>query len=110
MVNTLMGSAVGFSALVFAGPTPWVLITAIAFTALISTYINRIQQGWRIAPITTALVISAGMTQQSAANGMQVALERTIEVFIGSAVALIISVMMARIWLPPVPAGQAEKK
>lgn len=110
MLNTFVGSVVGFAVLASAGPSPWAFVPAIAFTALLSTYVNRVQQGWRLAPITTALVLSAGLTQQSAANGMMVALERTFEVFLGSAMALLVSVLMARIWLPPEHAGQAEKK
>jgi uncharacterized membrane protein YccC len=110
MINTFMGSVVGFTVLASAGPTPWSFIPAIALTALLSTYINRVQQGWRLAPITTALVLSAGLTQQSAADGMIVALSRTFEVFLGSAVALVVTVVMARIWLPPEPAGEAERK
>jgi uncharacterized membrane protein YccC len=110
MINTLTGSVVGFSVLAFAGPSPATLILGLSFTALLSTYINRGQQGWRIAPITTALVISAGMMQQSAATGMSVALSRTFEVFLGSTVALLVTVLMARIWLPPEHMGEAEKK
>jgi uncharacterized membrane protein YccC len=110
MFNTFVGSVVGFAVLASAGPTPWALVPAIAFTALLSTYINRVQQGWRLAPITTALVIFAGLTQQSAADGMHVALQRTFEVFLGSAMALVVTLAMARIWLPPEHAGDAEKK
>jgi uncharacterized membrane protein YccC len=110
MINTLMGAVVGFAVLALRGIDAATFVSAIAFTALLSTYINRVQQGWRLAPITTALVISAGITQQSAANGMEVALWRTFEVFLGSAVALGVSVLMAYIWLPPEPAGEAEKK
>jgi len=110
MINTLVGSLVGFCVLAFAGPTAMTLIAGLSFTALVSTYINHGQQGWRIAPITTALVVSAGMTQQSAASGMEVALSRTLEVFIGSAVALTVTLLMARLWLPPQHIGEAEKK
>ena len=109
ILNTFIGSLIGFCVLVFAGATPLMLIASLSFTALLSTYINHGQQGWRIAPITTALVVSAGM-QQSAAMGMDTALSRTLEVFLGSAIALIIALLMARIWLPPQPAGEAEKK
>lgn len=110
MINTFMGSLVGFTVLAFAAPSAMTLIPAIALSAFISTYINKLQQGWRIAPITTALVISAGMMQQSAQSGMQTAFARTFEVFLGSIVALIVTLIMAYIWLPPVHAGEAEKK
>ncbi len=110
MLNTFVGALVGFSVLAFAGATPATLIASIAFSALISTYINRVQQGWRLAPITTALVLSAGLTQQSVQGGMEVALSRTFEVFLGSAIALFVTLLMARIWLPPEHAGEAEKK
>jgi uncharacterized membrane protein YccC len=110
MINTLLGAFIGFAALIFIGPTSLTLVCAITFTALLSTYINHVQQGWRIAPITTALVISAGMTEQSAINGMEVAFSRTFEVCLGGAMALIISVLMAHIWAPADPAGAAEKK
>jgi uncharacterized membrane protein YccC len=110
MLNTFVGAIVGFSVLACASPTSWVLIAAITFTALISTYINRFQQGWRLAPITTALIISAGMTHESAASGMNIAISRTFEVFLGSAVAVAVTVVMARIWLPPTPTAETERK
>lgn len=112
LINTFMGSVVGFLMLAFVPPAAWeyAFVPTLSLTALISTYINRVQQGWRIAPITTALVISAAMTQQSAADGIHFALLRTAEVFLGSAMALVVTVIMARIWLPPEPAGEAEKK
>jgi len=107
MLNTLVGATVGFGAQLFAGPTPLAMTSAIALSALISTCVNRFQLGWRIAPITSALVISATMTQRS---GLEAALSRTFDVFLGSAVAVAVSLVMERLWLPPAKAGEAQKR
>jgi len=110
IINTFMGSLVGLAVIAMTGPAFWPLVPAIAFTALLSTYIDKAQQGWRLAPITTAIVLFGGMTARSTAGAMEIALSRSMEVFLGSAIALLVTVAMSRLWLPPEPAGETEKK
>src|ERR1700712_3409009 len=53
MINTVIGCAIGLGFLMIGLPQIWMLTPAIGTSAFISTYINRVQQGWRIAPVTT---------------------------------------------------------
>ena len=100
LLNTMIGSGIGLVFLLPAWPLEWMLTPAISVSALVATYINRVQQGWRIAPITTALILSASMTQHTFQGAFSLALHRTLEVFIGSMTAVIITAIMALIWVP----------
>ncbi len=100
LFNTMIGCAIGLAFLLPAWPMEWVLTPAIAVSALVATYINRVQQGWRIAPVTTALILSASMTQHIFSAAFSLALHRTLEVFIGSMTAVVITAVMAYVWVP----------
>lgn len=100
MINTMIGSAIGLTFLLIPAPQVWMLTPAISVSALVATYINKVKQGWRIAPVTTALIMSAAMTQHSTFGAFTLALHRTLEVFIGSVTAVIVTFLMSHIWLP----------
>ncbi len=106
-VNTFIGCGVGLAFLLLAGPEHWLLPPAVAVTVLLCTSV-RVPLSWRIAPVTTALVLASGFAGHSTAAGLQLALRRTAEVLLGSAVALLVTWVMARVWPPPELPGNAD--
>ena len=98
--NTLIGCVVGFLFLLAAGPKDWVLPLALTATVLVSTHLTRLEASWRIAPIAAVIVMSSGLMGHSRLSGFQAALQRTGEVFLGGAVALLIAWLLSRIWMP----------
>jgi hypothetical protein len=63
---------------------------ALTATILICTYAVELPISWRIAPITTALVIAPGIAEHSTSSGLEVAFHQSGEVILGSAVALLV--------------------
>lgn len=108
LLNTLTGCATGILFLVMFGPRDWMLPPAIALTVLICTNLVRPSGSWRIAPATSALVITSALAEQSSFIGFEQAFRRAGEVVLGSLVALLISWMMSRIWTDP--SNQIESK
>jgi uncharacterized membrane protein YccC len=98
IVNVLVGCLVGLTFLIVGGSSEWKLPLALAVTVLVSSYLVRIPTMWRQAPITAALVIAAGLTQQSKLSGIELGLHKVGEVFFGCIVGLLISWLMARAW------------
>jgi uncharacterized membrane protein YccC len=107
ILNTALGCIVGLLFLRFAGQHPWVLTPALTLTVLICTYGARTPLGWRVAPITTAMIISAGLTEPTAIAGLDVALHRTLEVILGSAMGLLTTWLISFVW-EPAPEAKAE--
>jgi uncharacterized membrane protein YccC len=101
IVNVLVGAAVGLVFMLVGGSTPWKLPFALVATVLISSYLVRIPTMWRQAPITAALVIASGLSQQSASAGAKVALLKVAEVLFGCFVGFAISWLISRLW--PLP-------
>jgi hypothetical protein len=58
---------------------------------------------WRQAPITAAIVIASALAGESSAIGVTQGLHRLAEVVFGCLVGLIVSLVMSRVWLIPVP-------
>src|SRR5262249_9408579 len=65
ILNVLLGCAVGLLFLLFGGSNEWKLPLALAVTVLLSSYVVRIPTMWRQAPITTAIVLTASLTEHS---------------------------------------------
>lgn len=103
IANTCIGGAVGLIFLLVAGPRHWVLPLALAITVLVSSYVLRVPTYWRIAPVTAALVVASSVQQHTRGGGLEAGLHRVGEVFLGSAMALIVAFVMAKIWPPPMP-------
>ena len=99
-------STTGLIFLLLAGPEIWVLPLALTATVLVCTYAVKLSSSWRIAPATAALIIASGVVEQSRMGGAELALHRAGEVVLGSAVALLVTWCMSKIWPPPV----AEKE
>lgn len=104
MVNVLVGAAVGLVFLFVAGSTEWSLPIALAATVLISSYFVRIPTMWRQAPITAALIIASGLSQQSTTAGARMGLLKVAEVLFGCIVGVAVSWLISRVWPLPVEA------
>ena len=109
MINTVIGCAVGLGFVLMPVSQVWALPPAITTSALIATYANRAQQGWRVAPVTTGLIMSAGMLNHTTHEMFSLALHRTGEVFLGSISAVMIAVVMSYVWRPD-PAADPKAK
>lgn len=92
IINTVVGCFTGLLFLLFINHNNLVLLPVALMVAIcVSTYLVRIPYGWRIAAITTAIIIIPSLTEYSRIVGMEVALQRTIEVFLGSATAVLVT-------------------
>ena len=90
-VNTIIGCAVGLIFLYVLGPASWSILLAMSAAVLISTSSRYTVNAWRIAPVTVVLVMMPGILQGSRVAGTPIAITRTVEVLLGSAVAVIVS-------------------
>ncbi len=99
LINVLVGCGVGFGLLLLGGRSNWLLPFALAATVLVSTYLVRIKTMWRQAPITAAVVIAAGLVGNSTLAGVERGLHKVAEVIFGCLVGMIVSWLMAKLWL-----------
>jgi len=76
---------------------------ALAVTVLISSFVVRIKTMWRQAPITAAVVIAAGIFQDSRLGGMSQGIHKVLEVIFGCLVGVIVSWLMSKVWLVKIP-------
>jgi uncharacterized membrane protein YccC len=90
-VNTLIGCGVGLLLLYLVGPQPWSILIAIAVSVLICTNVIRVPGSWRMAPITAVIVMTPGVVGGERSAGIHAAIDRTIEVLTGSAIALLLT-------------------
>jgi uncharacterized membrane protein YccC len=101
MLNTLIGCLTGLLFLKLFGASAWVVLLAMALAVIISADLVRVPISWRIAPITTAIVMTPAYLSHSPHAGLTAAIQRTGEVVVGSVVAVIVSVASAGVlrWL-----------
>lgn len=112
-VNTVIGCVVGLVIFLLFGVHPILLPIAAAIAAFISVHLLSMQQGWRVGPITAVLVMSAGLMEHSTQGAVHLALERAVGVLSGSFVALLVTWLMAKIWMPvesiaPIPQAKDQ--
>src|SRR6266436_5124143 len=68
-------------------PNPlWALVSVIICTNLI-----RVPGSWRVAPVTVAILMTPSVLGGGRSTGLATAIDRTEEVLLGSAVALLIT-------------------
>lgn len=103
IINVLVGCASGLVFLIIGGRDLWVLPLALAVTVIISTYVVRIQTMWRQAPITAALIITAGTSFDSTTVGIEHGLHKVAEVVFGCIVGISVSWIMSKVWLIKIP-------
>jgi len=94
MLNTLIGCATGLLFLrAFGtwGASPAVVLLAMALAIIVSADFVHVPISWRIAPITTAIVMTPAYLSHSPQAALRAALERTGDVVIGSVAAVAVS-------------------
>ena len=105
----LVGCATGFLFLLINSDSHWMLPLALAVTVLLSTWFIRVKTMWRQAPITAAVVIAGGLTYNSTSLGIEKGLHKVAEVLFGCLVGMVVSSLMARLWLLPPPAAEGDQ-
>ncbi len=96
-LHTVIGCAVGLAFLYTFGPQNWSILLAMAVSVLIVTNLVSQVVAWRITPVTVAIVMMPSVIQGSRVGGTPIALARTLEVLLGSAVAVLVSWIFAEI-------------
>jgi len=91
MLNTLIGCGIGLLFLKLFGASAWVVLLAMALAIIVSADLVKVPISWRIAPVTTAIVMTPAYLSHSPHAGLAAAWQRTVEVVIGSAVAVGVS-------------------
>jgi uncharacterized membrane protein YccC len=91
IVNTLIGCAVGLSFLYVLGPSRWSILLGIIVSVIVCTSFIRVPGSWRVAPVTVAILMTPSVLGGGRAAGLATAIDRTEEVLLGSAVALLIT-------------------
>lgn len=91
MLNTLIGCGVGLLFLKLFGASAWVVLAAMAIAIIVSADLVKVPISWRIAPITAAIVMTPAYMSHSPHAALEAALQRTGEVVVGSAVAVVTS-------------------
>jgi len=104
IINVFVGAIVGL-VFMFGGSTEWSLPFALVATVLISSYVVRIPTMWRQAPITAALVVASGLSEQTTSAGLEAALLKVAEVIFGCVVGFLVTWLFSRLW--PLPESQA---
>lgn len=91
IVNTLIGCAVGLSFLYLLGPSYWSILLGIIVSVIVCTSFIRVPGSWRVAPVTVAILMTPSVLGGGRAAGLAAAIDRTEEVLLGSAIALLIT-------------------
>lgn len=103
ILNTLLGCIVGLIFLLVGGSNEWKLPVAMSATVLLSSYVLRVQQNWRIAPTTAALIIAASLARHSKMSGTEAGVRRMGAVMLGSW-------LIGQMWTPPVSAAPQSRR
>ena len=101
LLNTVIGCSTGLLFLrAFGtwGASPAMVLLAMALAIIVSADFVRVPLSWRIAPITTAIVMTPAYLSHSPEAAWRASLERTGDVVIGSVVAVAVSAVAA-LWL-----------
>jgi uncharacterized membrane protein YccC len=97
-LHTLVGGAVGLALIALVPQAPFAMIPAgMAVSSLAATATRSLPGNWKIAPITCALVMAAGVASHSRNAALTTALRRTGEVVFGSAVAVAVTWVSMRV-------------
>lgn len=96
--NTLIGCTTGILGLFIIGAKEWLLAPLLASTILICTSIIKRPGSWKIAPATSALILTSALAENSSLIGFEQAFHRVAEVLFGSLVALLVSVALSKIF------------
>jgi uncharacterized membrane protein YccC len=100
LINTLVGCAIGLLFIAF-GHTEWQLPTALALAVLVSSYVVRVSNMWRQAPITAAIVIAGSLQHHDKLGALEQGAARVGEVLFGCVVGIASAWLMSKLW--PLP-------
>jgi uncharacterized membrane protein YgaE (UPF0421/DUF939 family) len=95
VLNTIIGCAIGLLALYVLGIESWSVLVAMLVAVLFSSNFALTVPAWRIAPVTVVIVMMPGLLMGSRTAGISIALNRTVWVLVGSAVAVLVSLLFA---------------
>lgn len=99
LTNVLVGCAIGLIFLLIGDTQQWMLPIALAVAVLVSSLIVRVKVMWRQAPITAAIIITASITSGTTRIGLENGLHKVGEVIFGCIIGLLVSLIMAKLWL-----------
>lgn len=91
ITNTLIGCAIGLVFLFLFGGSIFSILAAMTISAIISSDIVKVPVSWRIAPITSLIIMIPAVLGHSAKVAEHIALLRTGEVLLGSAIAVAVT-------------------
>jgi uncharacterized membrane protein YccC len=91
LANTAIGCTLGVLSLLVFGTNDWMLPSVLALSVLVCTNLIKTPGNWKIAPATSALVITSALVEKSSQIGFEQSLRRAEEVLLGSLVALFVS-------------------
>jgi uncharacterized membrane protein YccC len=97
ILNTFIGCGVGLAVLMALQPSIWSLCLAVAIVVFICSAFLGAPARWKIAPITTIIVMSTAILERSRTVGLESGVRRIVAVVAGSALAVILSMGFARI-------------
>jgi uncharacterized membrane protein YccC len=95
--NTLIGCGVGLAVLLAFPPSIWSLSLALALVVLICSAFLGPPTRWKIAPITTVIVMGSAVVERSRELGIENGVRRLVAVLAGSALGLLVSIAFQRI-------------
>lgn len=101
VTNTIVGCAVGLTALLLFDFSLWIALGAAALTILIITSIEQYPTNWRLAPVTVLILFDAARHAATPQEEIHYALLRAFEIGLGSGVALALALIYTRIFSAP---------
>lgn len=93
LINTISGSASAGLTLIVLGPGLLPMLIALSVALLIAMLLEGYPSNWRLGPVTVVVVMSAAASGSELRQELQYGLLRVGEVLVGSAVALLQSLI-----------------
>ncbi|MBO9536068.1 FUSC family protein [Herbaspirillum sp.] len=97
LINTLSGCVVSCIALVIFGPTFLAMLVALTAAVVVAMLLQNYPSNWRLGPATVVILLSAAFSGNGLNQELHLAFMRVGEVIVGSAMALLQTVLY--IWL-----------
>jgi uncharacterized membrane protein YccC len=95
--NTLVGGAIGLAALWALPLSPVSVGLAVAVTVFAGSAFLGSPTSWKLAPVTTAIVMGQAILQNSREIGLESGSRRVLQVLVGSLLAVLISLAFDRL-------------
>jgi uncharacterized membrane protein YgaE (UPF0421/DUF939 family) len=95
--NTLVGCVIGLGALWCLPLGPGALAVGVALTVLVCSAFLGAPTSWKLAPITTTIVMSQAILQGSRAVGVESGARRVFQVLVGSSLAVMLTIAFSKL-------------